>query len=214
MEVRIPRGDFDSIDSSPAVVNIDQFHIRSSEHRPVTTCRVSHGPQSIHLRFDVRDKFVRCVHKGFQSAVWKDSCVEFFVQPKPDSGYFNIETNCGGEQLIKYIKDPYRNEKGGVMNARDVKAEEGATITVKSLLTVPYESVGDEEIDWWVLLSIPVDFMENYVGPIGDLTGQTWRANFYKCGDKTNMPHYASWSPIGEKLEFHQPAKFGTIIFE
>jgi len=214
MELRIPRGEFSDIQQSPAVVSLDHFHIRGSEHRPVTTCRLYHGPRAIHLRFDVQDKFVRCVHKGFQSHVFKDSCVEFFVQPKPDSGYFNFETSAGGEMLLRYIKDPYRDERGRVMNTRDVTAEEAGGITVRTLLKTPYESVNDEPINWWVELSIPIDFLQNYVGPLADLPGQSWRANFYKCGDKTPMPHFGSWAPIGDKLEFHQPSKFGTIIFE
>jgi hypothetical protein len=40
--------------------------------------------------------------------VWKDSCVEIFLQPKPDAGYFNLEMNAGGAHLCCYIEDPER----------------------------------------------------------------------------------------------------------
>jgi len=40
--------------------------------------------------------------------VWKDSCVEFFIQPRPDAGYFNLEMNAGGAHLCCYIEDPAR----------------------------------------------------------------------------------------------------------
>ncbi|MEW6117215.1 MAG: carbohydrate-binding family 9-like protein, partial [Nitrospirota bacterium] len=40
-----------------------------------------------------------------------------------------------------------------------------------------------------------------------------WRANFYKCGDATSHPHWASWAPV-EALNFHLPHCFGTICFE
>ena len=52
--------------------------------------------------------------------------------------------------------------------------------------------------------------LEAYVGPIGDLSGQTWRANLYKCADHTSHPNWASWSPI-QRLSFHLPEFFGEL---
>ena len=52
-----------------------------------------------------------------------------------------------------------------------------------------------------------------YAGPLPGMQDQTWRANFYKCGDATSHPHWASWNPIGEKLSFHKPEYFGEIVF-
>ena len=49
--------------------------------------------------------------------------------------------------------------------------------------------------------------------PAGPVAGQRWRAlatrprcHAFKCGDQTSHPHWASWAPIGEALNFHQPA--------
>lgn len=40
-------------------------------------------------------------------------------------------------------------------------------------------------------------------------------ANFYKCGDKLQTPHFLSWNPINlEKPNFHCPEFFGTLNFE
>ena len=40
-------------------------------------------------------------------------------------------------------------------------------------------------------------------------------ANFYKCGDETQKPHYLSWSPVKtSKPDFHSPEYFGKLIFE
>lgn len=214
MQLSIPRGYLSTIHQSAAVAQITSFHPNSSDHRPITAFRVVHGPRSISIRYDVQDKYVRCVRTGYQSHVFRDSCVEFFVQPKPDSGYFNFETNCGGSMLLKYIKNPVRDENGVVLNVKDVTPEQAAGIRIESSLKAPFESKGDEPINWWVTIHIPIDFMQDYVGPIADLSGQTWRANFFKCGDETPKPHFGSWAPIGEKLEFHQPDRFGTLIFE
>jgi hypothetical protein len=39
------------------------------------------------------------------------------------------------------------------------------------------------------------------------------KGNFYKCGDKTPVPHYAAFFPAGQAaLGFHNPSCFGKII--
>ncbi len=41
------------------------------------------------------------------------------------------------------------------------------------------------------------------------------KANFYKCGDELQTPHFLSWNPIEiEKPDFHRPDFFGTLRFE
>ena len=47
------------------------------------------------------------------------------------------------------------------------------------------------------------------------LDGQTIKANFYKCGDELQTPHFLSWNPINiEKPDFHRPDFFGSLEFE
>jgi len=47
------------------------------------------------------------------------------------------------------------------------------------------------------------------------LNGKTMRANFYKCGDKLQTPHFLSWAPIDlPKPKFHCPEFFGELVFE
>jgi hypothetical protein len=49
--------------------------------------------------------------------------------------------------------------------------------------------------------------------PPGNLP-ETIRANFYKCGDSTAVPHYLSWSHIAtETPDFHRPEFFGELYF-
>ena len=44
--------------------------------------------------------------------------------------------------------------------------------------------------------------------------GERWRANFFKCAENSKHPHWASWSPIGPILKFHQPNRFGELYFK
>jgi hypothetical protein len=73
------------------------------------------------------------------------------------------------------------------------------------------EIVGPTE--WFLGFFIPFSLLEKYAGQIGDLHGQTWRANFYKCADGSSHPHWASWTELPEK-NFHLPEHFGEIVFE
>lgn len=69
---------------------IDQFLPQSSPHRPKTILQLIHDGRAIHGRFEVADQFVRCIRTGYGNEVWKDSCVEFFVEPKPRSWLFQF----------------------------------------------------------------------------------------------------------------------------
>src|ERR1051326_4579861 len=95
---------------SPA--EIVHFRAESSDHRPKTSVHLVHSGDVIHGMFRVEDRFVRCARMDYGSEVWKDSCVEFFAQPREDSGYFNFEFNCGGAFLCYYIVNPERTKNG------------------------------------------------------------------------------------------------------
>jgi hypothetical protein len=60
---------------------------------------------------------------------------------------------------------------------------------------------------------LPFKFFESRTGSLGNVSGQTWRANFYKCGNLTSHPHWASWNPLAFK-NFHLPEYFGRIDIE
>ena len=42
-----------------------------------------------------------------------------------------------------------------------------------------------------------------------------WRANFYKCADRTSHPHCLTWAPVDFPVpNFHLPRSFGVLEFE
>ena len=82
-------------------------------------------------------------------------------------------------------------------------------MAVRSTLPRVIEPEIDGPVDWQLAFFIPTALLEKFVGPIGPLAGQEWRANLYKCGDRTSHPHWASWSPV-DALNFHLPHCFGT----
>ena len=183
------------------------------EFRPETRVRVLYDAAGLYLSFRVKDKYVRSVAAEYRGKVWEDACAEFFVQPKSDRGYFNFEINCGGTMLLSYHENP--DWKGEVKRKEGgVPWELAETVKIHHSMpkTVDPEIVGDTT--WQLEYHIPFKLLEEYVGALGNVAGQTWRANFYKCAETNSHPHWASWSPILEGNDFHSPRFFGVLRFE
>ncbi|MBI5639423.1 MAG: carbohydrate-binding family 9-like protein [Nitrospirae bacterium] len=194
------------------ILDISNFRPESSSHRPRTSAKLLYNDEGIFGIFRVEDRYVRSVHSGYLAPAYKDSCVEFFVQPKRGSGYFNFEFNCGGALLCSYIIDPTRTAEG----FRDyIKLPEEDCREVAIFHSMPdiVEPELSEPTTWIIEFFIPFSLLERYAGQTIDVPGQKWRANLYKCGDQTSHPHWASWSPVNE-LNFHLPECFGTIWFD
>jgi len=202
--------DWDSPYWRPAqTLEIAHFRPESSDHRPRTSARLLYDAKAVTGIFRVQDQYVRSLRTDYQSEVWKDSCVEFFVQPKPRAGYFNFEFNCGGAFLCYHIDDPERTPDG-FKKFEKIPAELGQTIRVKSSLPRKIEKEISEPVVWTLSFRIPFSLVENVLGPLGSPQGQTWRANFFKCAEEVSHPHWASWAPVDE-FNFHRPHCFGTI---
>ena len=193
-------------------IEVKHFRPESSGHRPRTLVRLLHGARCIHGLFQVHDRYVRCVRTDYGSEVWKDSCVEFFVQPKLEAGYFNFEFNCGGAFLCSYIVDPTRTPDG-FKEFTKVPAEIGRQIQVHTSLPRVVEPEVAEPLAWNLQFSIPFGLIERYVGPLGDVSGQTWRGNCFKCAEDNSHPHWAAWSPVDE-FNFHLPRCFEDLRLE
>jgi len=206
-------GDWDSeIWQGANTAAIDWFHPKSSDHHPETQARVLYSDAGLHLIFRVKDRYVRSITTEYMGPVWKDACAEFFVQPKPDKGYFNIEMNCGGTFLISYVTEIDVDGKRK-KNYEDLPWELGGRIDVYHSMPKTVEPENPDPVEWRLEYFVPYEVFEKYVGAIGILSGQQWRGNFYKCAENNSHPHWGAWSPVGEVLSFHQPEKFGVLTF-
>ncbi len=193
-------------------LELSHFRPEGSEHRPRTRARLLHAPDGLLGIFRVEDRYLRSVHTRFGDPVYEDSCVEIFLQPKPDRGYLNFEMNAGGALLASHVTDP-RRVAGGFAGFTRLDEDDGRKVLRRSSLPPVIEPEIEAAVDWQLAFFIPVELLERRVGPLGPLAGQSFRANLYKCGDKTSHPHWASWSPV-DALNFHLPHCFGTLRFE
>jgi hypothetical protein len=197
------------------VAQIDHFHPASVSQHPKTECRVLYNQEGFRYSFQVRDRWVRAQALNYQDQVCLDSCVEFFVQAAGAPGYFNFEVNCIGTLLLSYIEDPHRTPTGFV-KATPVRAQDAARITIEPSITQrPFLPERTEPLTWQVDVGVPFELLRSYVPDFQiPRSGTEWRGNFFKCGDETSHPHWASWAPIGEELNFHVPRYFGKLVFE
>lgn len=185
---------------------------RSSDHVPAVHARVLYDEERIYVHFRVQDRYVRSCALNFMDSVCRDSCVEFFVQPKGDGAYFNFEINAGGTLHLSCIRDGTRTGRG-FADWEPVDPALAVLVPIHSSLprTVEPERVGP--VAWRLAFSCPWTLFERYLGPLGPRSGSEWRANFYKCADATSHPHWLTWAPVGE-LNFHRPQDFAPLVFE
>jgi hypothetical protein len=200
--------------NAAADLAIPFFHPRSESTHPQTRGKVLYDNSFLYWSFMVNDRWVRAAHLAYQDPVCKDSCVEFFAQPARGKGYFNFEVNCIGTMQVLYIEDPTRTETG-FQKATPVSVSDAADIQIwTSIRERPYLPENQDPLEWRMDAIVPFDLFRKYIpgfNPPGP--GAEWRGNFYKCADNSSHPHWASWAPIGDELNFHVPQYFGTLGF-
>lgn len=165
---------------------------------------IRHDGQSIYLYYQVQEAQVRAVNKGYNSPVWEDSCVEFFIAFEDDGGYYNFEINAIGTVLGAF--GPDRNQRKWL--SEDLLSQ------VKTSPSLGREVIENlEELTTWTMeVKIPVQVLK--FSGIEDLTGRDAHGNFYKCGDKLKHPHFLSWKQVVLPApDFHQPRFFGQLSF-
>ena len=194
-------------------LQVAHYPWEDSGHHPPTTARLLYDDQRLAVIFRVEDRYVRAVARNFQDMVCRDSCVEFFAAPLPDSeAYFNFEVNCGGTMLLHRCPSP--EERAAGREIEEVGAEDGATILVAhSLPRIIDPEISDPTV-WTLEYQIPFTLFEKYFEAASPSPGTVWRGNFYKCGDDTSHPHWGAWAPVGGPApNFHQPAYFQPLVF-
>lgn len=194
------------------VLLIDWFQDRPGEsHHPETRAKVMYDDDGLYVFFMVRDRWVRVKETGFPARAWEDSCVEFFLRPKGARGYLNFETAAGGALMASYIPIPNRAKDGRLLGM-PIHPDHAESLNIHHTLEGPLDEEIADPIEWMIAYRVPFAMLEDYVGPIHDVAGQTWRANFFKRANKSSHPHHGCWSPTPTVP--HVPEDFGYLKFE
>ncbi len=166
---------------------------------------IMHRGTSILLKYMVQEPQVRAVNKDFNSSVWEDSCVEFFISLEGDANYYNFEFNAIGTVLGAYGPDRHRREW--------IPEESLGLIQTRPSLGREVIANMEGNVKWELDIVLPVKSFCHH--KVTDIAGNRARANFYKCGDKLDKPHFLSWNPVlTTEPNFHSPPYFGSLEFQ
>ena len=180
------------------------------EHFPLTEMKMRYDQENLYVIFKVSDKYVKAIAKETNGRVWEDSCVEFFFSPGSDTdiGFFNLETNCIGTFLMQYHN--YISNDDGFVAKPDF-----GKIEIKSSLKQNVDEELTGPLTWHLEYKLPLEILRNYLPFEQPAPGVKWRANFYKCADKTSHPHWLTWAPVDfPQPKFHLPEFFGWLEFK
>ena len=188
---------------------IDQVNWDAYPYKPEAEFRIMHSETEIYLQFHVRENGARATFgQDAGSRPWTDDCVEFFMIPSDrDGSYYNLELNCIGHGLLNYGPDRFHRNRCGEEILSQIRRESTLGSEAFGTLEGPQE--------WTLTVAIPKRLYAQVDLDLTSFSGRTVKANFYKCGDETAVPHFLSWNPIGTpKPDFHTPEWFGEITFE
>jgi hypothetical protein len=179
-------------------------------HFPDTQVKLKYDNNNIYVIFRVKDHYTRAVAKVTNGRICEDSCVELFFTPGADvsRGYFNLETNCKGVFLFEYhLKNRTKQGFVDLKDAGEIEMSHSLEKNVENEITEP--------LTWTVEYKIPLSILSKYMDVDKPASGVRWRANFYKCGDKTSHPHWLTWAPVEYPTpNFHLPEFFGWLEFK
>lgn len=169
------------------------------EYRPKTTatlCYVKDMGFALKMVCEEKNPLAKVI--PLFGGVCKDSCMEFFANFKPNvenSPYINFEANSIGAMCCEI------GEQG-----------EGRKSFMLSDIEIPPIQTFIAEDKWGLILFISNDIIKSVYGNCEFKSGDIIKGSFYKCGDDTDKPHYASFVKIDfPHPSFHRPEFFAEM---
>ncbi len=182
------------------------FHRMTSYHwesdppyRPLTYFKMGVVEDNLVAILKCYEENPRAVYVNRDDPVYTDSCLEFFVAPVEDCDeYINVEMNSRGAFLAEFGKGKYDR-----VFVR--------TITDKSPLVEAFKGEDANGIFWGVKATLTKEFLCD-IYKKADFDYTLVKANFYKCGDECEIPHYIAFSPVTTLPPgYHNPECFAIF---
>lgn len=171
--------------------------LRPSPADVTAQAQLCYDDTALYVRLQAKEQNIRKEHTDPLAEICEDSCLEFFLCPmEGDDRYFNLEFNPNGNVYLGF----------------------GANLpTLHRLIPETqfiFPQVTFTNDGWAIEYAIPHEFVRIFFPGYSPAPGKTVRANCYKCGDLTEIPHWLCWNPVPEELHtFHCPDHFGLMHF-
>ena len=173
---------------------IKNYLWNNNEYRPETFVTVGYDDGGYKVHFVSYETELKCVQVEHNTEIFKDSCMELFMQfaPETDENYINFEINPNGAVYCALTtnRETYQKIAPNIIDTLGVKTK-----------------IYDDrwEIDYY----ISKEYIQNLIPTYEHKEGIIIRGNFYKCGDKKHYPHHGCFNKIEcEKPDFHRPEFF------
>ena len=169
------------------------------KYQPKAEGYVARTPDALRVTLTAWEQTIRAFEMETGGAVFKDSCLEFFFQPAPetDARYINIEINPIGTMHIGI---------GEGRHGRTVLGELPDGIA-------PITRIERGKL-WSVSYELPFSWIQSLFPDFSHEGEIKLRGNFYAC-DESIHPHFGTAFPVeAAQPDFHCPACFQEIIIE
>ena len=178
------------------VIAIDELY-RPTEAKIKAFAQIAYDETALYIHMWAEETKIRAEVTDPLDQPCRDSCLEFFFSPAPPSlRYFNMEYNLNCK--------PYLGIGNSIYDLVRLFPQT-TDFNAKANLT---------ETGWEVEYAVPYSFIRVFFPDFAPKTGDKMRANFYKCGDRTEIKHYLAWSCPDEQAHgFHCPECFGELEF-
>ena len=179
-----------------------------------TSARIVWDEQYLFIGFDAKDPDVYATYTGRDVRTWEQDTFEVFVTIPGTPGYVEVDGSPTGAIWDGSFTNVFQGSGGGY---------DLAALQVAGRVNGTVNNSTDQDIGFTGEVRIP--FSDIYQGIPGGhpVEGTQLRLNLYRInwntpvtqGGKgaTGTDTYYAWSPVGTTLSFHQPTKFGTVIF-
>jgi LmbE family N-acetylglucosaminyl deacetylase len=159
----------------------------------------------LYFAFHCQDQDIHSTYSKRDEYLWKQEAVEiFFDTDSEPNNYVELQVSPNNVLFDCYIVDP-----------KNIDTPETIKYDLKAIQTgVQVDGTVNKRQDtdqsWTVEIAIPLAEVVADFQP-DQLKEAAWKINFYRINRDASPLEYLSWSPT--EGSFHQPDKFGTLIF-
>ena len=178
---------------------------RISEPAYTTSVQLVYDDVYLYVSFHCEDMDIYSSYTQRDEHLWKEEAVEVFIDTDSEkNNYVELEVSPNNVLFDSYIVDPVNIDVAATaeMDLKDIHTAVQVVGTT--------ENRSDQDDSWTVEMAIPLaELMEDFDPQ--KLKHASWKINFYRINRDKSPLQYMAWSPT--QGSFHQPDKFGRIIF-
>lgn len=190
-----------------------RIYLRNSQDPQLPTpsayesyAQLAYDDTYLYLAFHCNDPDIHSSFTQRDEHLWKEEAVEVFIDTDPSDPNRYVELQVSPRNVIydSYIVDPQKIDvpKTARYNLEDFRTAVSVIGTLNQ--------AGDIDQSWTVEMAIPwAEIVTDYEA--SQLAKANWRINFYRINVDEQQKLYQAWSPT--QGSFHQPEKFGHVIF-